>query len=123
MADILDTAAHRLECQLFFRKEQYCTRYGRLFVRGLIKIFQSFYFRLRNIALKGLVGLFYFGNERGDLVILRQLLRCELGAFVIETADESDAAEQVFGRVTDEIEKAVFLADLCSEHSWPPIEG
>ena len=60
------------------------------------------------------------GDERADLVVLAQRLRLDRLALPVVPADESHPPQKVLGRIGDEVEAAVLLANLRGKHHIPP---
>ena len=77
-------------------------------------------FRPGELPLECLVVALDSGDELGDFIALLRGLRRDLLTLAVVTADESHLGEKILGGVGDEVEYAVFLPDLGSEHGTSP---
>src|SRR5262249_48221964 len=96
--------------------EQHRARDRGLLDRGLVKIRQLPHLGARERALEGVVGALDARNELGDVVVLRDPGGRNLLPLPVEAADKAHFSEQVLRLVGDEVENAVFLADLGGVH-------
>jgi hypothetical protein len=90
----------------------------RLIHRRLVEVLDRLHLRLGELALEPRVGLLDFGDERGNLVVLRSSVGGDLFALAIEAADETDLLQQLVRRIGDEVVDAVFLTDLGCDHCF-----
>src|SRR6202042_609740 len=75
---------------------------------------------LRDLPLEGFVLALDLLDEVRHLVVRRHRVGSDLAAlFRVEAAYEPHLLEKVLGRVSDEVETRVLLADLRCEHGCP----
>src|SRR5207253_9643176 len=100
-------------------EQQDGSRNRRLRYRGLVEVLELAHLAARDRALESLVVALDLGDELGDVVVLGNAAGRDLLALPVEAADESHLGQQLLGRIVDEVEDAVLLADLRRLHAAP----
>src|SRR6185295_17719665 len=121
---------HRTEVQPLGCEQQDGPGNGWLAHRRFVEVLDGPNLGAPELPLKGLIVALDLGDELGNLIVIGHFRRRDLLALAIEAAHEADFAQQVFGRVGDEVEQTVLLTNLRGEHrylirmvkaSWAPL--
>jgi hypothetical protein len=112
-------AGERLEVELLGGEQEDCARDHRLPRLVAVEVFDLLHLPAVQRALEGLAVLLdrlHVALDFVEFLLAAEVAADGLAAIAIEARDEADLAEQILGRVADEVELRLLLAHAQGEH-------